>query len=104
MCISVITRLITSTGHGAPAIIPVRRLVRSKSLEFRCRQLRDEHGGHAIKRCGAFRLYRLQRGACIEGAEGSISAAPLASAAMVPITHPKQWYIGTGTQMRSRLV
>ena len=29
MCISERTRFITSTGHGAPPIIPVRRLDRS---------------------------------------------------------------------------
>ena len=28
-CISLTTRFITSTGQGAPAMIPVRRLVRS---------------------------------------------------------------------------
>jgi hypothetical protein len=31
MCIALRTRFITSTGQGAPAITPVRRLVRSKS-------------------------------------------------------------------------
>ena len=30
MCISDFTRRITSTGHGEPAMIPVRRLERSK--------------------------------------------------------------------------
>ena len=31
-CISFNTRFINSTGHGAPLIMPVRRLVRSKGL------------------------------------------------------------------------
>jgi hypothetical protein len=29
MCISLTTRFITSTGHGEPAMIPVRSVVRS---------------------------------------------------------------------------
>ena len=37
-------------------------------------------------------------------AEGRISAAPLATETIDPITEPKQWYSGTGAQMRSRSV
>ena len=35
-CISLTTRFITSTGHGAPAIIPVRSEVRSNSANRGC--------------------------------------------------------------------
>ena len=34
-------------------------------------------------------------------AEGRIIAAPVTAAAIVPMTQPKQWYSGTGMQMRS---
>ncbi len=34
-------------------------------------------------------------------AAGRIIAAPDAAAAIVPITQPKQWYSGTGMQIRS---
>ena len=33
MCISPMTRRMTSTGHGAPAMIPVRSEVRSTSAK-----------------------------------------------------------------------
>ena len=58
--ISHITRFIISTGQGAPAIMPVRRLDKSYDLEIRQSQLRDEHGGHAIKRSRPLRLHRLR--------------------------------------------
>src|ERR1700688_3646108 len=34
-------------------------------------------------------------------AEGKMQAAPETAAVIVPITHPKQWNIGTGTHTRS---
>ena len=40
MCISVTTRFITSTGHGAPAMIPVRSDDRSKSAKSGARARR----------------------------------------------------------------
>jgi len=34
MCISLCTRFITSTGHGDPAMIPVRSVLKSKLEKF----------------------------------------------------------------------
>ena len=36
MCISVFTFFITSTGHGEPAMIPVRKVLKSNSLKRAC--------------------------------------------------------------------
>ncbi len=36
MCISSITRFITSIGQGEPAMMPVRKVVRSKCGNFSC--------------------------------------------------------------------
>src|ERR1043166_3060910 len=69
-CISHITRFITSTGHGAPAIIPVRRLVRSKFLNSGRPKSASDIAGHAIEGGRALRLYRLESSARIEGPIG----------------------------------
>ena len=60
MCIRVCTCFITSTGHGAPAMIPVRSDDRSNSREPRVIQLRDEHRRHAVERRAALGLHRFE--------------------------------------------
>ena len=54
------TAFITSTGHGEPAITPVRSDVRSKRLEVAGGELGDEHRGHAVERGAALGLDRLR--------------------------------------------
>ena len=67
MPISVMTRFITSTGHGEPAMTPVRRLDRSKLGEARVGQLGDEHGRHSIQDGAALLLDGGQGGRRLEG-------------------------------------
>ena len=43
------TRFITSTGHGEPAMIPVRSEPRSNSANARMPELGDEHRGHPVE-------------------------------------------------------
>ena len=60
MCISSMTRRITSMGQGDPAMMPVRSDVRSKLLEIGMVEFGDEHGGHAVERGAFLVLHRLQ--------------------------------------------
>src|SRR5215218_4522068 len=78
MCMSAWTFFITSTGQGAPAMIPVRRLVRSNSPKrgcsssamnmvgatdrqptSRCPHAMDQSSGHASRLNAAFVAWRL---------------------------------------------
>ena len=61
MFISLMTRFITSIGHGAPAMMPVRSEVRSKRAEFGMIEFGDEHGRHAVERRASLLLDGLQR-------------------------------------------
>ena len=91
MCISPTTRFITSTGQGAPAMIPVRRLDRSNSPN-------RGWASSAMNMVGT--PYReVQRSACTAASvasgsnpgAGSTTHAPCEVAARLPITMPKQW-------------
>ena len=91
MCIFETTRRIVSIGHGEPAMIPVRRLVRSNSPNSGC-------SSSAMNIVGT--PYRLvQRSswtACsvITGSNapfGITMQAPCEVHARLPMTMPKQW-------------
>ena len=61
MCIRSITSRITSTGHGEPAMIPVRSELRGRSRsKSRVIELGDEHGRHAVEGRAALLLHRLE--------------------------------------------
>ncbi len=87
-CISSSTRFINSTGHGAPLIMPVRRLVRSYSAKSGNWNSATYMAGTpytlvARSSCTAFRV---ARGSKVQ--LGSTIAAPEFTALMVPMTHP----------------
>ena len=89
-CISVSTRFISSTGHGAPLIIPVRKLDVSKLAKSSSAISATYIAGTpytlvARSSCTAFSV---ARGSNVQF--GSTSAAPEFSALIVPITQPKQ--------------
>ena len=72
---------ITSTGHGEPAITPVRRLDRSNSSKRSCAELGDEHRRHAVQRrapLGLDRLEHRQRVECVarDHDRGTVGRAP----------------------------
>ena len=96
------TFVITSIGHGAPAMIPVRSELRS------CPQ-KPGSPSSAMNIVGT--PYRLVHRCCAHArsvAPGSnVSAgytmhAPLQVHARLPTVIPKQWYSGFGMQTRSR--
>src|SRR5687767_10218117 len=101
MCISDTTRFITSTGHGDPAITPVRNDDRSK----------DEKSGWssiAMNIVGTpyTDTHRSSWIACSVAPGSNASAgytmvAPRDVQPRLPITIPKQWYSGTGTHSLS---
>ncbi len=66
MCIRSITCFITSMGHGAPAMIPVRNESKARLPERRVLELGDEHRRYAVDRCAPMGLNRLQRRFWIE--------------------------------------
>jgi len=91
MPISLITRFITSTGHGDPAITPVRRLDRSKSANPGC-------ASSAMNIVGT-PYSTVQRSCSIassvapgskDGA-GITTHAPWVTAPRLPTTLPRQW-------------
>ncbi len=91
-------------GHGAPLIMPVRRLVRSNPAKS---------GSPSSATYIAGTPYTdVARSSCTVSSTarasnvqlGSRMAAPEFTADMVPITQPKQWNSGTGTQIRSSSV
>ena len=99
-----LTLFITSTGHGAPAMIPVRSELRSCS---------EKPGSPSSAMNIVGTPYRLVHRSCAHArsvAPGSnVSAgytmhAPLQVHARLPTTIPKQRYSGTGMQTRSRSV
>jgi hypothetical protein len=92
---------ITSTGHGAPAMIPVRS-------ELRSCPAKPGSASSAMNIVGIpYRLVHRCRAHARSVAPGSnVSAgytmhAPLQVHARLPTTIPKQWYSGTGMQTLS---
>jgi hypothetical protein len=79
------TRFITSMGHGLPAMMPVRRLDRSKRRSPVV-ELGDEHGRHAVAG-GAFLGHRLQHGQRLEGLGGIDHGRAVGQAAQVAHHH-----------------
>jgi hypothetical protein len=91
MCMDDMTCFITSTGHGDPAMIPVRNDDRSKSSKF-------GRASSAMNMVGT--PYRLvHRSACTASstasgskpASGITMHAPCVVHARLPSTIPKQW-------------
>ena len=84
-------RFISSAGHGAPAMMPVRKEDRSRSAKPGVIELGDEHGGHAVQRRAALGLDHVIVASASKPAEAKTTmAAPWATQASVPSTMPKQ--------------
>jgi hypothetical protein len=91
MCISLCTRFMTSTGQGEPAMIPVRRLVRSKLAK-------SGSFSSAMNIVGT-PYSEVQRSAATaastaRGSNASLGTtmhAPCVTMARLPSTMPKQW-------------
>ena len=92
MCMSSTQCFITSTGHTAPAMIPVRsdgqvRLAKSGWFEHR-----DEHRRHAVDAGAAFGFDRVAAsGRGSKPGAGITIVAPWVVQPRLPITMPKQW-------------
>ncbi len=66
MCMRSMTRRITSTGQGEPAMMPVRSVLQIEAAEFGVVEHGDEHRRYAVQPGAAFSLDRFQRGDRIE--------------------------------------
>ena len=91
MCMSETQRFITSTGHGAPAMIPVRNDDRSNAVK-------SSRSSSAMNIVGTpYRLVQRSLATVSNVAwgsnpgAGSTIAAPWAVQARFPSTMPKQW-------------
>ena len=82
---------ITSTGHGDPAITPVRSDDRSNAVEVGVAELGDEHRGHAVERGAPLGLDRCEPCAGSNASAGITIVAPWVVHPRLPITMPKQW-------------
>ena len=101
MCISSMTRVMTSIGHGEPAMMPVRKVDRSYCLKSGWSRMAMNMVGTPCS--------PVQRSACTvsstafgsKPSPGNTMAAPCVTQARLPSTMPKQWYRGTGMHKRS---
>ena len=91
MCIRSTHCFITSTGHGEPAMTPVRSVRQVELVEVGVAELGDEHRRHAVERGAALGLDRLEHGAGSNASAGMTIVAPWVVQPRLPITMPKQW-------------
>ena len=101
MCICCCTRFITSIGHGAPAMMPVRSDVRSNRAKSAWSSSAMNIVGtpcSAVQR-SASTAASVARGS--KPSPGNTIFAPVAAQASTPSTMPKQWYSGTGMHRAS---
>ena len=91
-CISLTARFITSTGHGAPAITPVRSEVRSNSPKRGCSSCAIHIVGtpYTLVHRSSAMASSVARGSKL-GA-GYTIVAPLVVHPRLPMPIPKQWY------------
>jgi len=88
MCISVRTRFISSTGQGAPDIMPVRSEVRLKvGKSGRASSATNMAGTpYTEVQRSLWMAWRVARASNVQF--GKTTAAPVLSAVMVPMTQP----------------
>ena len=77
----------TSIGQGEPAMMPVRSVDRSNSLEARMVELGDEHGRHAVQAGAALLLHGLQHGYRLEAFAGIDHGGAVGDAGQVAQHH-----------------
>ena len=104
MCIADIACFITSTGHGEPAITPVRSDDRSRSPN--CGWASSAMNIVGTPYSDVQRSVSTARNVASgsNAASGKTIVAPCVVQARLPSTMPKQWYSGTGMQTRSASV
>jgi len=99
-CISLTTRRIVSVGHGAPAMMPVRKDDRSYAPK-------EGWFNSAMNMVGTpysavhFSLATAANARSGSNCSSMTSVPPCVSTASTPSTQPKQWNSGTGTHTRS---
>jgi hypothetical protein len=91
MCISATTRFITSTGHGEPAMMPVRNDDRSCSAKSGRPSSAMNMVGTPYREVHFSRVTARSAAAGSKPCAGSTMHAPWEVAARLPITMPKQW-------------
>ncbi len=92
MCISATTRFITSTGHGEPAMIPVRSVDRSKRAKSGRASSAMNIVGTPYSDVHRSSWHGLQRRAGVERRRRDDDARAVADVApRLPMTMPKQW-------------
>jgi|GEM_PF-1702367 len=89
--ISLMTRVITATGHGEPAMMPVRRLARSKVANSGQASSAMNIVGtpYSEVQRSSWTARRVASGS--KAGAGMTIAAPCDVQARLPITIPKQW-------------
>ncbi len=101
MCMRSTTRRMISMGQGDPAITPVRSEVRSQRANSGCSISAIYMAGTPYRAVARSRLTASRVASASNWPEGRMSAAPDTTDTIDPITDPKQWYSGTGAQIRS---
>mmetsp|Transcript_101761 Transcript_101761/g.311192 ORF Transcript_101761/g.311192 Transcript_101761/m.311192 type:complete len:209 (-) Transcript_101761:435-1061(-) len=99
--ISPMTRCMVSTGQRAPAMIPVRRTSNVKLRNSGWSSMAMYIVGTPYNDVHRSPTTALKVASASKRAAGYTSLQPCATIAKLPITQPKQWYKGTGTQMTS---
>src|SRR5437764_10246543 len=100
-CISLTTRFMTSTGHGAPAMIPVRSDVRSRSAKWGDSSMAMNIVGTPYIEVHRSDAIASRVGSGVNDSAGYTIVAPEATQPRLPMPMPKQWYSGTGMHTRS---
>ena len=83
------TRFITSTGHGEPAMIPVRSVRQVEAREVGVRQLGDEHRRYAVQRRAPLGLHGRSVGAGSNPGAGMHDARAVGGRRQVAHHHPE---------------
>ncbi len=90
-CISSTTRFITSTGHGAPAMMPVRNAERSNSGNRGCSSIAMYIVGtpYTLVQCSSPRASSVANGSKLAAGYTIVDPDPMQP--RLPIPMPKQW-------------
>ena len=94
MCIVSTTLRMTSTGQGEPAMMPVRKLLRSKRANSGCSSMAMNIVGHAVQAGASLGLHRLQRRHGIESFGRAHHAGAVGDAGEVAQHHAEAMIIG----------
>jgi hypothetical protein len=91
MCISSMTRFMTSTGHGEPAMMPVRSDERSKPPNAGCSSIAMNIVGTPYSDVHRSWATASSVASASKAGPGITMQAPWLVAPRLPMTMPKQW-------------